>query len=59
MFPSWKLWQVALGTSFERELALQTNSLRLRSDGQAHPPFRFRMLFSDFLQLFKYGIWIL
>ena len=48
--------QFALGASFAREASTQALSLALRSRGQPHPPFRFRMFFSDFLQYFKYAI---
>ena len=44
---------MALGTSFERELEQQNIALAQRSMGKAYAPFRFRMLFADFVTLFK------
>lgn len=46
--------QLALGACLAREAALQDLSLQLRSQQQPHPAFRFRMLFSDFMSLFRY-----
>eukprot|EP00047_Mylnosiga_fluctuans_P018992 m.77303 g.77303 ORF g.77303 m.77303 type:complete len:1503 (+) comp7912_c0_seq2:72-4580(+) len=45
--------QMALGVSFEREQLLQDEGLELRRAGLVAPPFRFRMLFSDFLKHFS------
>lgn len=58
IFPHWKTYQLALGTSFEREHAIQALSLKLRGEGHPFMPFRFRMHLRDFLTLFK-GIIVL
>ena len=42
----------AVRASFEREAQAQETALRLRGAGKPHAPFRFRILFSDFVQIF-------
>lgn len=44
--------EMDVGASFEREGILQASSLELRGAGLPHPPFRFRIFYSDFIKIF-------